>query len=133
VTQHEIELILMRELASSLAMAVFVVGPNGDLLYYNEPAEHLLGSRFEETGALAMEEWASDWDPVDADGIPIPEDALPLAIAVNELRPAHGSMWIRGHDGQVRRLEVTAIPIVGQSGRHLGAAAVFWEGAGPCG
>jgi PAS domain-containing protein len=133
VTQHEIEMILMRELASSLAMAVFVVGPEGDLLYYNEPAEQLLGSRFDETGALAMGEWASDWSPVDADGIPIPADALPLAIAVNELRPAHGSMWIRGHDGQVRRLEVTAIPMVGQSGRLLGAAAVFWEGAGPCG
>ena len=131
MTQHEIELILMRELASSLAMAIFVVGPNGDLLYYNETAEHLLGTRFEETGEMPMEEWAADWEPVDADGAPIPADAQPLGIAVKELRPAHGSMWIRSHDAHVRRLEITAIPLVGQSGRHLGAAAIFWEDEGP--
>ena len=43
MAQHEIELILMRELASYLAMAIFVVDPEGELLYYNEPAERLLG------------------------------------------------------------------------------------------
>jgi PAS domain-containing protein len=50
-----IELILMRELADHLATPIFVVEPNGDLLFYNEPAEKLLGTRFDETGTMAGE------------------------------------------------------------------------------
>jgi PAS domain-containing protein len=125
--QHEIELILMRELASHLAMAIFVVGPQGDLLYYNERAEELLGSRFDETGEVAMAEWATAFSPRDEHGTLIPPERLPLVISVREGRPAHGAFSIRSLDGKVRDIELTAIPLVGQAGRLLGAAAVFWE------
>ena len=53
--------------------------------------------------------------------------AAARCIAVEQRRPAHGRFWIRGLDGQRRRLEVTAIPLLGQADRHLGAAAIFWE------
>jgi hypothetical protein len=36
-------------------------------------------------------------------------------------------MWIHGLDGERRALTVTAIPLQGQWGDHLGAAAIFWE------
>jgi hypothetical protein len=49
---HPIQLILTRQLAGYLSVPVFLVGPNGDLLFYNEPAEILLGKRFEETGPM---------------------------------------------------------------------------------
>ena len=58
-----IELILMRELADHLATPIFVVQPDGDLLFYNEPAEQLLGSRFDETGLMPFEEWATAFTP----------------------------------------------------------------------
>ena len=45
MSQKAIELILMRQLASSLAMPIFLVDPSGNLVFYNEPAEQLLGSR----------------------------------------------------------------------------------------
>ena len=41
--------------------------------------------------------------------------------------PAHRSFWIRGLDGQLRKIEVTAFPLVGQAERFLGAIAIFWE------
>jgi PAS domain-containing protein len=128
--QHPIELILMRELASHLATAVFVVGPEGDLLYYNERAEELLGSRFDETGEVPMASWSTAFSPTDEHGAPIPPERLPLVITVQEGRPAHGAFSIRSLDGTSRHLELTAIPLVGQAGKLLGAAAVFWEGAG---
>jgi PAS domain-containing protein len=124
---HPIEVILLRELAGHLSMPIFVVDPAGDLLFYNEPAEQLLGSRFDETGMMPFEEWATAFTPTDRDGRPIPPDALPLAIAVQQRRPAQGDMWIHGFDGARRALTVTAIPLQGQWGDHLGAAALFWE------
>ena len=37
-----IQIILMRQLAGYLSVPLFLVGPNGDLLFYNEPAEAFL-------------------------------------------------------------------------------------------
>src|SRR5262245_12622533 len=122
-----IEIILMRELAGHLATPVFVVDADGDLLFYNEPAERLLGSRFDETGKMPFSQWSTLFTPTNAAGMAIPANELPLAIAVQERRPAQGAMWIRALDGGHRELTVTAIPLQGQWGEHLGAAAIFWE------
>ena len=124
---HPIEVILLRELADHLSTPIFVVDPRGDLLFYNDPAEKLLGSRFDETGMMTFAEWSTAFIPTNAQGTPIPPDELPLAIAVQQHRPAQGKFWIRGLDGERRRLTVTAIPLQGQWGEHLGAAAIFWE------
>jgi PAS domain-containing protein len=129
--QKEVEVILTRQLASYLAVPVFLVDPAGNLVYYNEPAEQLLGQRFEETGEMGVGAWATMFDPTDAAGDSIPPDSLPLIVALRERRPVHRDMWIRGHDGLRRRLEVTALPIVGQAGRFLGGIALFWEENGP--
>ena len=45
-----IQIILIRQLAGYLSVPLFLVDPKGDLLFYNEPAEAILGRRFEETG-----------------------------------------------------------------------------------
>jgi PAS domain-containing protein len=125
--QKEVEVILTRHLASYLAMPVFLVDPDGNLLYYNEPAEELLGHRFEESGALRAEEWATIWRACNADGDPLCVDDLPLMVALRRRQPDHRHMWIVGLDGVSRRIEVTAFPLEGQMGRHLGAVAIFWE------
>lgn len=50
MSQKEIGVILTRQLASYLAMPIFIVDPTGALLFYHEPTEQILGLRFEETG-----------------------------------------------------------------------------------
>lgn len=125
--QHAIEMILAKQLASHLAHAVFLVGPDGSLLYYNEPAERLLGMRFEETGAMPLKEWGTVFAPADDERGPLPPEELPLAVALRERRPTHGDLAIRGLDGVDRRIAVVALPIEGQAGRHLGAMAMFSE------
>jgi PAS domain-containing protein len=130
--QREVELILVRQLAGYLTLPIFVVDPAGNLLYYNEPAEHLLGLRYDETGEMPVEEWSTVFVPKDAAGAPLPPEELPLVRALAQKSPQHGRMVIDGLDGARRTLDVTALPLIGQNGRDLGALAVFWEvdGAG---
>jgi PAS domain-containing protein len=127
VAQHEIELILMKLAASYLAMPVFLVDPAGSLLYYNEPAEVILGRRYDETGEMPLEEWSTIFVPTDETGAVIPPESLPLTQAVQHGRPAHGAFWIRGLDETVRHITVTAFPLIGQNDRNLGSLAIFWE------
>ncbi len=111
----------------SLSVPLFLVDPKGDLLFYNEPAEALLGRRFDETGAMPAEEWSTVFTPVDDEGRPIPAARLPLMIALDKHRPAYQRFFIRGLNGVRRHLEVAAIPIAGIQGDFLGAVALFWE------
>jgi PAS domain-containing protein len=127
MSQKAVELILMRQLASSLAMPIFLVDPAGNLLYYNEPAEQLLGSRYDETGEMSVGQWSSLFTPIGEDGAPLPGEALPLNIALHKHRAAHLAFWIRGLDGVSRKIGATAFPLEGQGGRQLGAVGIFWE------
>lgn len=128
MSQKEIEVILTRQLASYLAMPIFIVDPSGNLLFYNEPAETILGLRFEETGEMPASEWSTIFTPTDEEDRPLAPETQPLMIAFTEGRPAHGKMWIRGLDNVQRHIEVTAFPLIGRYGeRKLGAVAIFWE------
>src|SRR5262245_2299099 len=127
MAQYPIELILTRQLASQLAMPVFLTDHDGTLVFYNEAAEAVLGRRFEETGSMPAAVWAERFTPRDTNDQPIKSDMLPLMIAVRQGRPAHADFLIRGLDGVDRRIEVTAFPLVGVAGRRTGAIAIFWE------
>jgi PAS domain-containing protein len=127
VVQQPIELILMRELADHLATPIFVVDPDGTLEFYNEHAEAILGLRFEETGPMPVAEWASLFSPTDNAGRAMAPEQLPLVMTLRDRVASHGGFWIRGMDGATRRLEVTAVPLLGRDGIFVGAAALFWE------
>ena len=125
--QQEIEVILARQLAEYLVMPIFIVNPVGDLLYYNEPAQDILGKRYDETGPMPASEWSTIFDPVDQEGQSLNPEELPLMIALRQLHPAHSRFWIRGLDKTLREIEVTAFPLNAQADRYLGAIAIFWE------
>lgn len=128
MAQREVELILVRQLASYLTIPIFVVDPTGALIYFNEPAEELINRRFDETEELSLEDWTADLRPSLEDGSPVPHDDRPLVIALEGQRPAHRRLWISPQGGERLPIEVTAFPIVGQAGRDLGAVALFWSG-----
>jgi PAS domain-containing protein len=127
MSQKEIEVILARQLAAYLAMPIFLVDPAGNLIFYNEPAEAILGRRFEETGEMSASEWSAIFKPTDEQGTPLEGEVLPLMVALTDRLPDHRRFWIRGLDNVLRHIEVTALPIIGQSDRFLGAIALFWE------
>lgn len=120
------EVILARQFASCLTMPIFLVDPAGTLLFFNEPAEAILGRRFEETGEMPVQEWATIFTPLDESGEPLAPEALPLIVTLNERRPAHHTFWIVGLDEVKRQIDVTSFPIIGVGDRFLGAVAIFW-------
>jgi len=120
MSQKAVELILMRQLASYLAMPILLFDPAGNLLFYNEPAEAILGRRFDETGQIPLEEFYSLVKLTAEDGSPLPLEARPLVIALQ-----------KAFDGIVRRIAATAFPLEGQGARHLGAVVIFWEESRP--
>jgi PAS domain-containing protein len=127
MSQKEVELILTRQLASYLTLPIFIVDAAGTLVFYNEPAEKILGIRFEETGEMAPAEWFSTWLPTDARGKPLASESLPLMVALAERRLAHGQFWLRGHDNVRRQITTVAFPLTGQGGHDLGAVVIFQE------
>jgi PAS domain-containing protein len=125
--QREIEAVLMRQWASYLSMPILIVDSRGDLVFFNEAAESILGRRFDETGEIRRGEWSQLLQPANADGSPIPREELPLFIATEERRPVHRRSWIRGLDGALREVEGIAFPLLGRRDRLLGAVGIFWK------
>jgi PAS domain-containing protein len=129
--QKSIVLILARELASKLATAMFLVDPEGTLVYLNEPAEALLGETYAETGEMQRDEWSTKFRQVGLDGRPLPTEELPLAVALGRHEPAHRKFRITAMDGVERIIDVTALPLFARAEEFVGAMAIFWEEPGP--
>ena len=130
MAQQHVELILFRQLATTLALPIFLVDDAGDLAFLNEAAERVLGLRFDDLGEMSFDVWTTAFLPRTPDGARQPAASLPLVRAILDRRPAHGQITITGLDGVDRRLEVTAFPLDAGNGRMIGAVAMFWE-AGP--
>jgi PAS domain-containing protein len=124
---HPIQIILIRQLAAYLSVPLFLFDPKGNLLFYNEPAEAILGRRFDETGAISAEEWWSAFTRSDDEGKPVRREDHPLMITLTEMRPTSMRFNISGLDGVAQRIDSTTIPITGLQGDLLGAVALFWE------
>ena len=124
--QRPIELIQARSLIASLSTAAFLVDEAGNLLFYNEPAEGLLGLRFADAGEMGPDEWGSRFAPRAPGGKELAVEELPLTIALREGLPGHALMEITGANGEDHQIEVSAIPIRGRSRQH-GAFAIFWQ------
>jgi len=130
--QQAVEMILVRQLASYLFVPVLVVDATGTIVFYNEPAERILGVRFEETGRIDPEE-ADRLIELSNDPSAGPEESEhPLVAALQQRRPAHGRRWLLRRADRVRlQVEATAFPIIDHEERLLGAVAMFWEHRGP--
>jgi PAS domain-containing protein len=115
------------QFARGLTTPVFIVDPEGNVLYYNEVAGNILGRNFADTGPISASAWTRIFSPTDEEGYPLLPDSLPLMIALNQLKPNHGTMWIQGIDNVRRHIGVTAFPIMERDGAAIGAMAIYWE------
>jgi len=131
MAQQPVETILVRQLAGYLSVPVLIVDPMETVIFYNEPAERILGVRFEETGRISSEE-ADRLVELSDDPAATAEGAdRPMLIALRERRPAHARRWLRRRGDGVRlQVEITAFPLIGQEDTLLGAVVMFWERRG---
>ena len=124
---YPIEIILNRQLADCLAIPVFITDTLGNLIYYNESAEEILGKRFEETGEMPVEMWSTIFKQSDDSGDLIPPHELPLVSTLQDCSPHHKTFWIESLKGKREKISVTAYPIIGRADIFLGAVAIFWK------
>ena len=122
-----LELILARNLMSTISTPSVLVDTDGVLVFYNEAAAALLGQRFEEAGKMPWQEWGARFGPFDVDGAPIPFEELPLTIALRDGCPAHHNVTISAATGERYDVEVSAMPLVSTQGGFRGAIAFFWR------
>jgi PAS domain-containing protein len=119
-------LILAREFASRLAAPMLVADAEGNLVFYNEPAEDVLGRTYAEAGTMPASEWQELFDARDLDGNPLPLERMPGGIALLERRPAHGHLQLTGLDGEERVIAVTAFPLFARAEEFVGVVTLFW-------
>jgi hypothetical protein len=124
---YAIELILNRQLADCLAIPVFITDTIGNLLFYNEPAEEILGKRYEDTGEMPVEQWSTVFKNKDESGEPLPPEELPLVKTLKTRLPYFKTFWIESLMGKAEKISVTSYPIIGRAGSFLGAVAIFWR------
>ncbi|MBK8142866.1 MAG: PAS domain-containing protein [Chitinophagaceae bacterium] len=124
---YEIEIILNRQLADCLSIPVFITDREGNLIYYNEPAEQILGKRYDDTGEMPVSIWATIFKPVNEKGNVLYPDDLPLVKTLKNCKPYHKTFCIESLNGKIEKIAVTSYPILGRPSRFLGAVALFWE------
>ena len=127
MAQYPIEMILLKQWASLMAVPVWITDVDGRLVYYNEPTEEIIGLRFEDAGELSAEELSDVFVICDLDGSPLAADDRPLMIALTKQMSAHRRIRFLRADKEWREIAVTAIPIIGEGNRHLGAMVTMWE------
>jgi PAS domain-containing protein len=125
--QKALALIVARELAANLATPMFLIDASGNLVFYNDAAEQLLGKPFSELGTISALEWGEMLRMTTTDGEPLRRRDTPPGIAFMQRRPAHSTLRATAFDGTVRQLEVTAYPLFAKADEMHGVVAIFWE------
>src|SRR5215213_1913890 len=124
--QKPLELILARNLLTSISTPGFLLDSEAAVVFYNEAAAALLGRSFEEAGRMEAEQWTRVFGPVDVKGTPVELDALQTTEAIRRGRPAHATFTIKAAGGDSREIEASAFPIIASEEGSSGAMVLFW-------
>ena len=125
--QKNLVLILAREFASKLAIPTLLADADGTLVFFNEPAESVLGRRFADAGEMPAESWSSLFQVEDLEGRAVALEAMPAGVALTRREPAHGVLRIVGLDRVARTISVTALPLFAHRDDFVGVVVVFWQ------
>jgi len=68
MSQEDLEIVLCRHWASNLNSPIILVDAEGNLIFFNEAAEPLIGVRFAEVGEVSAEVWSTAFAIADDDG-----------------------------------------------------------------
>lgn len=120
-------LILAREFASNLATPMLIADEDGQLVFFNEAAEEIVGTTFAESGEMPIDEWTGSFDPRTRDSEPLPAEQRPARIAFDQRRAAHERFRITSRDGTERDVAVTAFPLFAHADEFVGIVAIFWR------
>jgi PAS domain-containing protein len=125
--QKHLVLILARAFAANLSTPMLVTDARGYLVYFNEPAEEVIGRRFSEAEEMPLDEWVAKFEPRTEAGEPMPLERRPARVAFEERRASHLRYRITSTDSVEREIEVTAFPLFAQTDEFVGVVVIFWR------
>ncbi len=123
-------LIRAKHLAESVTLPMFIADSDGNLIFYNEAAEQLVGRPFMDNGSISAAEWQRMFNVRDRTDNPFPLESMPGWIAVQGARPAMGHMRFTAADSSDRLIAVCAFPLFTSQEQFEGALLLFWEDEG---
>jgi PAS domain-containing protein len=129
--QKPLALIVARELAANLATPMFLIDASGNLVFYNDAAEQIIGRPFAEMGEISSVTWGELLQLATPDGSPMRRRDTPPGIAFMQRRPAHATLRATAFDGVHRVVEVTAYPLFATTEEMHGVVTIFWETTAP--
>jgi PAS domain-containing protein len=125
--QKHLALILAREFVSRLSTPTLITDARGYLVFYNEAAEAVVGTRFSEAAEMPLDDWAAAFEPRTRGSEPLPPERRPARIALDQRRPAHDRYLVTSADGTPREIEVTAFPLFARTDEFVGIVVIFWR------
>jgi class 3 adenylate cyclase len=110
----------------TLRNATFVMDADGNLVFYNDTAGTLIGRPFDEVGPMLAAEWSARMRIRNRVHEPLPLEAMPGWIALQQNRPTVGFLRFTSLVGDERAVGVSATPLFGSDG-FAGGLVQFWE------
>jgi hypothetical protein len=122
-----VELILARNLISSLTVAALLCDSEGTMVFFNDAAGELLGQRFDQTGSLSPQQWSSTFGAGAKSDRTSVDDDEPLSRAGRDGPPAHARICLRAQDDYTE-VEMSTVPLRTVDG-FKGAIILLCQGA----
>jgi PAS domain S-box-containing protein len=121
-------LIIAREFASNLATPTLIADDEGQIVFYNEAAEEVIGTTFAEAGEMPLDEYSASFAPRERGSEePLPPESLPARIALDERRAVHKQLRVTSRDGVERDVAVTAFPLFAHADEFVGIVMITWR------
>lgn len=125
--QKSIEIILFRQLVSYIATPSFMIDSDGSIIYCNKSAEEILGFQFSDMGEITTNNWQIIFAPKDKHGKSMSVEKSPLFTSSTQFTMAHGIFHIVNFKGEIKHLELFAIPVINKMDIYFGSIAFFQE------
>src|SRR5205807_3927858 len=105
-----VELILARNLISSMTLAALLCDAEGTIVFFNDAAGELLGQGFDQTGRLSPQQWSSTFGAGAESGRPNVDDDGAVSRAGRDGPPAHTRICLRAQDDYTE-VEMSTVPL----------------------
>ena len=125
--QKHLVLILAREFASNLSTPTLVTDADGNLVFYNEAAEGVIGQPLLRDGRHAARRLARRLRAEDARVGAAAARASPGADRARPAAPLAPRYLVTSADGVEREIEVTAFPLFAHTDEFVGVVVIFWR------
>jgi PAS domain S-box-containing protein len=108
----------LREALEGIPAPIYVADEAGWITYFNRACVDFAGR----TPVVGQDRWCVTWRLYTEDGVPLPHDECPMAVAIKEKRPLRGAVAIAERpDGSKVLFTPYPTPIVDEDDRVVGA------------